>query len=1441
MHTRRNVGVTGETNGYGGAGPNRRGRFGPGWVCLLLLCIPWPVAHAATVYLEDSPAAKELADEAERLLAEGRAGEAAQRLHQIIEAYPEKLMPRGEDVYTDARLWVRDRLASDPDLQRAYRGRFGDEAQRALADAEAVVGPDAEARVQHVWETYAWTPAGLDAAFWLAVTHLQRADADGALAALAPLARHPDLPQRATTYYRLQAWAAALAGRGEDVEAALAALRNIGENEQVQTLASTLKELRRPGLEHDANPAQAGDTPPLDRALWEVQIIDAAESAQASPVRGRTPQTNLLNNGGLRPVASETVLLFNDSLRVFALDRTSGRLRWVHRQAVANEGADENAQAIFQARRIALGRSLPDPRQVLLSGRWAYAVMGNITALRGQRRGQAVLSTELVCLDAETGQPRWATTPGQLDASLARAAFHGTPVACGDQVIVMARRSQASSFQDSYLMSVDAATGELRWRRHLASTAGTTQRNAAVALSQMTLDGQRLYFCDNLGAAAAIDALTGTVRWVRVFSETGDPRRGQANGLVLPTSAAGQPTVSPAGLILPLRIAEVRGLVLDPDTGDVRQRLTDSSPIAEAHALLPLPGGDLLATGNTFHRLDGQTLEPRWSRAAVAGQTSPAAPVSVLEERGVAIISATPQRFDELDLATGEVRRSHDMPWTGHVLALDHAWVVSDGPRVGSYLDWPIAYQELSRRADANPASAVPGLSMATLALNAGNSDAMGEGINRALSALSRSAAAGEARGEPAAANARSRVFRELLALTEKPKTVEPAIIESLFDRLAAITDTPAGLVAYNLARGEFLEGQERLAEAADFYQAVLLDPRLVDELWNRNQSTRRADLVAQQRLLDMMERHGRAFYDDFETKAQQQFTVLQLDAATSAQDLRDLVRRYPLARVAAEATLAAADLQAKGPTEAGAAVQYRRAFQLAADDGVRGRAAGALASYYQKRGQPDAAIAWLESLARRHPGLQPQRDGLPQPVAAWLGELRVLETSPRLTAGVTLPLGEPRRLTGSLVRQENLLSVPDATDAVLLQNAAGPGNGRLILHDVATGKVRWNVRAPAKSLSIIQLGVDNLVLWSRTDRKLHGLDATTGKTLWPPIPVAPLLEELGEGGLASTRRANAGQIIELIEADFGPIHPNNNAALANRNVRIPRIVAGEAVVCIVDAQGRAAGIDRYTGRVLWQSALALDTVGHIAVGPEALAVAGLAAPGTEAQASRVMLLDQVTGRLRFPVIEDDQPVTWLGLASDRGLLVASQARLALVDADHGSTRWRIELDPRGGNRRVMVAEDSLFLADNSGLTSLDLLTGVRRGGRGLANRNVQLKPYRSGLVGLLHEGAVTNICVQLDRQLNAKWRDAIQVADKRFVKFELGRDHAFVVQIDRRLERGRLDLFALELGTGRLVAHRPLTGLLPNPMPTELRVLRNHLLLGGRDWVLLIPGAGAD
>ena len=147
-----------------------------------------PRASAATVYLEDSPAAQELMDEAATLAEQQRFGEAAQRLQRVAAEFADKLMPAEPGLFVDAGLRVRAMLLDRPELLGAYRERFEPEAQRALADVPRDPRglPDAAA-LSRVVEAYGLTEAGLEASLMLAGVRLEQADPEGAAEALASL------------------------------------------------------------------------------------------------------------------------------------------------------------------------------------------------------------------------------------------------------------------------------------------------------------------------------------------------------------------------------------------------------------------------------------------------------------------------------------------------------------------------------------------------------------------------------------------------------------------------------------------------------------------------------------------------------------------------------------------------------------------------------------------------------------------------------------------------------------------------------------------------------------------------------------------------------------------------------------------------------------------------------------------------------------------------------------------------------------------------------------------------------------------------------------------------------------------------------------------------------------------------------------------------------
>ncbi|MBB6431481.1 outer membrane protein assembly factor BamB family protein [Algisphaera agarilytica] len=1399
---------------------------------LILVGLPQPAL--AAVYLEDSPAALQLADEAADLQAQGRLGEAAQKLQDIVDEYPGKLMPIDETGYTDAHRWVRQRLAGDEALLSAYRRRFSAVAERALQDALAGESDQREARVMALLESYPLTPAGLEAAFLLTGLQLERGDGDGAAAMLLLAETHPDRSAADARYFELLAWSAALQQDSAARDAALAALAESGDATAVASLTRTLSNLPQGDAAAD-EPARVPSVP-MQRPLWQVGI----ESSLGNKVvaQPRVAQNAAGESVELRPVAAGTLILINDNQRVYAIDRVSGRLRWSHLYGDEEARPNNTFNSGFGA-----GRVVQDRREALVHGENVYAILGFAVPWQGRHRRQVIDPTELVSLDRNTGELRWSVTPGELDPTLERAAFHGTPVSCGDQVIVMARRSQASSFQDSYLFAVDAVTGDLRWRRHLASTSGPNSRNALPPMSSMSIDNDIIYLCDNLGAAASVDARSGSIRWVRVLLEQQANARGQQI-ISIPFSEASRPVRSEAGLIMPMRINSARGMLLAPDTGEILEEFNSQSPLANAYEFAPLSDGDVLVIGPQLARLDGQTLEPRWTTPITPRNVEGITPRVSLWQ-GVAMVARETTGLQFIDLETGQQTERIELPWTGGVLATDDVWVVTSGRRLAGFLEWSVAYDTLRQRSEDQPTSPEPGLNMAMLAINADQTEAINEGVDRTLQALSFDIDRREK--DPQAWQAdRQKVFSELLNLTEREPAIDATVAERLFDRLAITTETPSELLAYNLARGDYLVKLERLDEAVDFYQAILLDPQQAAESLVRGQTTRRGDIAARLRLLRLGESGNTDFYARFDQQAERELSNLLASPNADVQALLDLARRYPLARVSAEAVFAAAQRQAQTDRHLGAITQYRRAFQLADNDDLRSRAAGALTEYYLATGKPESAVLWLEQVQRDHPALMPMQAGLPVDAQGWLAQVRDLPQIRSPRASLTPPFGETLRFKGELFPPADPENPPDRSQGVLYisgndRSLFGPAS-QLTFYDTETHQHRWETPQYTKSWRLIDQGVDNLVLWQPQAQQLVALSASNGENLWNPIQVMPLLEDLGEGGLAKSRQANAGGLLSVIQADFGPINANQNPRErlgnpGNLGQTPPHVLAGEAVVTVIDARGRAFGLDRSSGLVLWQSALPIDVVSLARVRDDVLAVLGTVSPGTEAQSGRFLLIDLATGRMRFPPIENQEPSSDLMFSEDGDAVLFSRNQMMRYDRRDGGLRWRLDMPPFNGTPTLMPAGDRVFINDRIRLLSIDLELGVvQRQTPNLLNRTT------TGGVTLGRDQMLYSLSPEalfaLDADLNVRWQDSLASLPKQLVSHRVGERHVFAFEQYRGPEGPPgMRLSAFDRSNGRLIAQTMLTNLGNAGALTTVELLRDHLLVAGRGEIALIPG----
>ncbi|MEM8782438.1 MAG: PQQ-binding-like beta-propeller repeat protein [Planctomycetota bacterium] len=630
-----------------------------GRVAAAFLAVWWSVASpnpsgAQTVYVEDSPAALELAQRAARWRAQGRLTEAVGALMELAETFPGKLMPvdggaglggvgaagaRGSSGrYVDATAWVRQTLAADPELRAAYEREAEPVAARALSVALSAGGTRAgewfdAAALAAVGRRHWSTPSGLRANLAWCGVMLERGRAGAASAKLEALREHPAFSSAgegqaalAERYANLLDAAELQLERRAGWRAARASIGRSGPATDVSldepvwmAWWDRLSELARPaGVADDDERGDAFGDARIDRGL----AVNGPRPGNLVQADRRSLRTGV-NRLGVQAGGALTgdAVYVTDGRYVACVDRSSGRPRW----AVGWPGL----WTAFAQR----GQRLQDRRGVLVLPDSVVSVLGPSQSVRA-RMGRSVpppaASQGVWSLDRATGATRWRVLPEDVGDGLTGAQFVGVPVAAtADVVAVGLRRVQNSGFVDAFVVGLDAGTGAVLWTRHLASTADSGGAGTLPVSRPMVAAGGRLIVDDGLGVVASVDPRSGGLHWLRVL--TPEPAAGgladdepdalvneaaamdgeelpraMRRALVNPARRAVQGRTGPAVLPAGLLVAELSptaetdaALLLDPATGELRRRLSvDESPwVQRARWHVPEPGASSARDG----------------------------------------------------------------------------------------------------------------------------------------------------------------------------------------------------------------------------------------------------------------------------------------------------------------------------------------------------------------------------------------------------------------------------------------------------------------------------------------------------------------------------------------------------------------------------------------------------------------------------------------------------------------------------------------------------------------------------------------------------------------------------------------------------------------------------------------------------------------------------
>lgn len=1255
------------------------------------------------VYIEDSPAAQDLAAEALDLRGQRRLADAAQKLQRVIDEYPHKLMPVSESSYTDALLWVRGKLLDDAELLNAYRSLYGPAAEREVKQAlpTADRSLDVEA-LRQVLARYTLTRAGLDAGLALGAYHLERAEGGDASGVLDELVNHPDLASEAGRYHLMRSVACLLLGDSAGLAEYRRALQDLPDKTHLSELEALTNRIHPPhrldSVAADRGPATSSLPENLDTPLWDIDLLEVLWQGLGNrPDLRNMPVEQVVLR--VIPALNRSSVLINTGEMVTAYDRASGWRLW---ESPGQTETPSQAPVAYPGRGM-----LTEPRGVLVSGTRAYALLGWLNPNQNVRGGQAG-GVSLVAMDAATGGELWRVMPGQLDPALSKAAFDGTPSGEGGRIYTLVKRVQVSGLHDLYLTAVRESDGTLLWRRHLSSSSVQTHYNAGPS-ARMTLHGGRVYVCDNRGTVYALDGRTGTVRWVTMLPDAGElnppTRRGAAGFKDQP-----EPVRVAAGLLVSPIAPDGPYLLLDADTGVITRELSGGD-WDTVEACYPA-GADVLGVGDAVTRFDGQTLATRWHRALdderdgrVRGRpavdldmvTDAIAQTAGRDTTGVVVFTSD-HRLTALKFDDGRLLSEHAIDAPGNVILAPGQVVVVSPASLNSYTDWRVAHRHLMVRAELDPSSPQPGMAMARLAMRTGRDPAVLEGVDLALAAIDH---------VPVVSGVEDTRQREVFGLlrefTDPSRAASVTLRGQLLDRMAVSTSGPTQEAAYQMTRAEYLEETGQLELAVEHYQAVLADPSLSAELYAIGRGSRRAGLEARRMLKALIDKHGREYYQPYDLLAEHELNELQTRGENNPQRYAELADRYPLALSVNEARTLAAERYLEAGESASAVRQWQAVYLNADSDERLSSAAVRIVQVYLAIDRPELARRWLRRVEREHPGLVLVQDDQPVSVQAWLSELQHLLASADVLPRLDLPLAEPRWVDGLPVP-----IVPDDTGSVSSRD-------RVLMHDgrsvwmLANAKLEelWRKPMPAADVQILAMDDQQVVWWSKQTGRIGAMDSRTGEPIWTELDIAKELEGTGNPQLREDQRTRQQREFVHLIGGGGVRNPMlQNAAMRDTIMSTVDLTT----IMFADRLGRAVCIDRQSGQVRWRTLSPSDSLTAMTLGDGLVALGGASWADTEAQHGVVTLLDTLSGEPIETLIQSDEVPTWLGF-SDSGLLITSASnKITAYDPATGRTEWRSDVPRSSGSTRIWLGDRLLIylnqqLEVGSALV-LDVLSG---------------------------------------------------------------------------------------------------------------------------------------
>lgn len=1287
-------------------------------------------AHEHGVYLNDSFEADEIIAQVRRHAERGEWSEALTKVERVAEQHGRHVTRSSDGGYTSIIRLMQNQIASwPPQGLSVYREKHEPAARQALYEAWESQSLE---KVAAVLDYYYCTAMAAEAAEQLAESHIE-AGCFGAAQALYRrlLETHPDRNSRRLDWQARLSISLALAGRFDAAEALLAEFGSPLQDYKLQWKGITaparviFEELKsqplRPassGKRHDwptfGGEAARGWVPASDvvptAPLWTYHI--------SSPTF-QTPKNGHLQSSSFReayergkflsahPVLANGMVFLSNAAGVWALHEETGALLWTYRGAPPP-----------QQEGIAGERVIPNLYSCTVFRDRLYADLGRQPESYYGFQPPAGQSA-LVCLAASTGQELWKVQPTDFGEDPKEFEFEGPVLADETGAYIVVRRRKAFGFEDCYLWKFDHL-GNLRWRTHLASasTGGFGYRRPTLSIPCL-IDGT-VYVETNLGAVAAVNALSGMVDWDAVYARgeaaPSEQRRGAEADETYPWEYNPiLPIMTDAILTLPLGGNDL--LILERSTGAIRERISRER-LCGLKTVLGVVDGRLHGVGEKVVCWD------LGSRSIVSCRSLPDSPIhgrAGLTDSYIHVPCRQGLFSYPLEGGQPGFKSWNNAQESGNVLVLHDRLLISGNEGLTAYGIREDVFARMEARMAAEPRSVAAALDLAEVAYRTAFAQPAAEvgaaDYKRGEQALQEAIRRADGLAAVWEERDRQRIFEDCLQfadmhLKNSPPNEDAAI--KLLDIAARSAYAGPALLRQKtmLASAHAQRGDP--ASELQQYHLILSDRSLAELAWpddGPHQVT--AAEVCRRKIGALIEKHGRGIYAIYEQQA-----GLLLASAVRTGDLDGLdyvIAAFANSSAAAKALLAkAAILRDSHDQPVQAARTFYAALDRYPDEVEAAETIRQIADCYSQAGQPAAAWQWLTKGAREQPAAKVECEGRRITLLEYRSRLESLQPA---CCGVSVPrprLGPalPKTYEWSLGDEEQFLHAEWSTHpAVSWSKFFTWQNDEVQAFDSATGEWLWAAALRPEHKPRLLAHLKRAVILS-TRFEIIGLNPADGEVLWrigdiPAKSEGPesdpesfpvwRLHALGDNALIGIRSDDRAFCVDLAtgrEAWQSVLaHRAAHTAAVGYDVVIYRSVSEDQQVFPVLslADGQERGIIE-----LWNEAPVLSIVETLAGNTLLLT------------SQSIIAVDPVSGRMEWKVqFEENFSLASVHTLLDGVILSPDGMSMIKLSLDDGRRLWQSDLLNRQPSEfRVLADYDELYVMHADHVDSLDVVSG---------------------------------------------------------------------------------------------------------------------------------------